>query len=373
MAKLSTASVLAKLKEKHEKAFADIKVDGKIKGYYLDSPQLNYIFGGKWPLQRIVLLHGPESSGKSSVSTYLAVQNQKHNTERPMVVYIDFERSFVAEYAAQMGLDMSEDKFIFLHPDTGEEAFDICKELIEQVPVGLIIWDSVGATPDAGSLEDNWKASFGGTAKVFSAGLKALNPILFKTNTSMILINQERALIGGFSPLPGATSIPGGFAIKFYASSRNRVTRIETIKDKQGNALGIKMKIRNIKSKVGIPFREAILDLYYDRGIDSDGEYLKFILDLLTKKAGAWYTNDEWGMHVQGAAGVQEFLNQHPDIYQKAKDQVNEILCGKNELDDNNASSEEEAEELSKGDVTEVDSKNEPDPNEIEANKESLE
>lgn len=340
-------SILDKIKAKHADAFENVNDKGIIKGFSLDSPQLNFLFGGKFPTGRIIEFFGPESSGKSSTANFLAAQTQKHNIERPIVVYIDFERTFSRDYAVEMGVDVDDDKFIFLQPLTGEEAFQICKELIESLPIGLIVWDSIGATPSASQMEDAFKATYGGTANVLASGLKMLNPYLSKYDTSLLFINQERALIGGFSPVPGATNTPGGFARKFYASSRNRITRIETLKQ-NGESVGIKMKVRNVKSKVGCPGREAILDLYWDHGIDSDSEYMSFILDLLCTKEGQSYCNSSWlmidqktgelvPMKIRGRDNTIAFLNdyfkEHPEDYEKAKRDVNALICGQTILD----------------------------------------
>jgi recombination protein RecA len=337
-------NVLDDLKKKYAKAFADVNQQGVIHYTRLDSPQMNWVFGGRGlPRGRVIELFGPESSGKSTISTYLAIQNQKYNTERPLVVYIDLERTFDRDHAIELGLNCEEPNLIFLQPLTGEEGFEICKTLIQEMPVGLIVWDSIGATPSASQVDDAFKATFGSTAHVLSDGLKMLNPYLSKYDTTLIFINQERALIGGFSPVPGATSTPGGFARKFYASWRGRVTRIETLKD-HGDPIGIKMKIRNVKNKAGMPFREAVVDLNFKTGFNADNEYLDFIVALLCKRAGAWYNNEEWGMHVQGVSGVEAFLKDHPDIYTKAKEAVNKQMEGSTVLDDTDADKKSEDE-----------------------------
>lgn len=339
-------AILEKIKKNHADSFKNVNLEGRVKRFRVDSPQLNFIFGGGFAKGRIYEFYGPESSGKSTICTYLAMQNQLHNEERPVVVYMDFERTFDVDHAIELGLDTAEDKFIFLQPLTGEEGFQVCKDLIEALPVGLIVWDSIGTTPSAGQMADFQKASFGGTANVLSSGLKYLNPYLSKYETSLVFVNQERAQIGGFSPIPGATSTPGGFARKFYSSSRNRITKIDTLKDKSG-AIGIQMKIRNIKSKIGNPFREGVINLYFQSGIDSEGEYLDFIVKLLCERKGAWYNNEEWGMHVQGQNGVSQFLKDHPDIYEAAKVKVNDILCQKNTaLDKDVEMTEDEAEAM---------------------------
>lgn len=332
--KMNVQSILDKIKKTHTEAFKNVDITGKLNGFTLDSPQLNYVFGGKFVTGRIYELYGPESSGKSTICTYLCMQNQRYNVERPMVVYIDYERTFDADHAAELGLDLSEDSFIFLQPLSGEEGFKLIQEIISQLPVGLVIWDSIGATNSESQLQDAFKATYGGTASVLSSGLKYVNPYLTKYDCSLILINQERAQIGGYSPVPGATTTSGGYARKYFASWRGRVTKVDTIKGAEGESIGIVMKVRNIKSKIGNPFREATsIKLYFDKGIDSDSEYLDFIIKFLCTRKGAYYSMDSIGMKVMGRDGVLKFMEDHPDIYQNLKPQINDLICRRTKFD----------------------------------------
>lgn len=191
----SVSALLTKLKKSYSDAFKDVKEVGTVKRLFLESPQLNFIFGGGFGLGRIYEFSGPESGGKSTLATYIGGEIQRKNA-RPIVIYVDFERSFEEKYANTLGLSTSEDNFIFLRPLTGEEGFKILKQLVEELPIGLIIWDSLAVTPSASQVEDPDRATFGGTAKLFANGLKYLNPYLSNYNTSMIVINQERANIG---------------------------------------------------------------------------------------------------------------------------------------------------------------------------------
>lgn len=185
--------------------------------------------------------------------------------------------------------------------------------------------------------------TYGGLANILSSGLRMLNPYLTKYDCSLVFVNQERAQIGGYSPIPGQTTTSGGFARKFFASWRGRVTKIDTYKEKGTGALtGIRMKIRNVKNKLGVPGREAEVDLDFKTGIDSEGEYLTFIVDLLCERKGAWYNNESWGMHVQGSNGVAEFLKDHPDIYEQAKKDVLDLICGRTVMDAGNLQGTEE-------------------------------
>ncbi len=332
-------SVLNKLKKDHAASFVDVKEAGTIKRVFLTSPRLNYAFGGGFGMGRIYEMSGPESSGKSTLATYIGGELQRNNPDRNLVVYVDMERSFDEKFANRLGLSTDTDKdFILLRPENGEDGFNLIKELIKELPIALVIWDSVAVTPSRGQTEDAFKASFGGTAGVFANGLKYINPILSMHDTSLILINQERANMSMF----GADfTTTGGYAVKYYSSWRARITKIETVKTK-GIASGIVMKTRNTKSKIGIPFREAELHLDFDKGFNSDSEYLTFLVDLeIVEKKGGWYYQEEWDFKGQGKNSVAVFLNENPDIFDRVKNEVNVLLTGATALDEDNVEPEE--------------------------------
>lgn len=337
MSKLDT--VLNKLKKDHAESFSDVKETGTIKRVFLESPRLNYIFGGGFGMGRIYEFSGPESGGKSTLATYIGGEIQKNN-DRNIVVYVDMERSFDEKFAQGLGISTDEDNdFIFLRPDNGEEGFILIAELIKTLPIGLIIWDSVAVTPSRGQVEDAFKASFGGTAKVFAEGLKFINPIISRFDTSMILINQERANMGMFGADFQTT---GGRAVKYYSSWRCRITKIDTVKVK-GIPVGIIMKARNTKSKIGIPFREAELHLDFLEGFNSDFEYMTFLVDLgIVEKRGGWYYQEDWDFKGQGKDSVIKFLDENPDIFSQVKNTVNVMLSGATVMDEDNIDPEEE-------------------------------
>ena len=156
MSKLDT--VVNKLKKDYSESFSNVKESGTIQRVFLDSPRLNYAFGGGFGMGRIYEFSGPESSGKSTIATYVGGELQK-KTERNIVVYVDLERSFDEKFANRLGLSTDEEKdFIFLRPANGEEGFTIISELIQKLPIGLVIWDSVAVTPSRGQVEDAFKA-----------------------------------------------------------------------------------------------------------------------------------------------------------------------------------------------------------------------
>lgn len=195
--------------------------------------------------------------------------------------------------------------------------------------------------------------SFGSTAKVFSEGLKKINPYLSRYKVSTILINQVRAKIGGFQGGFGPQeSVPGGHAPKFYASWRARVSRGEDLMNKK-EVIGNSISLRNVKSKICPPKRKVSMDLYYASGFDFDLEYIDFIIDLgYVTKGGAWLSNEEWGFKGQGKNALLDFLKANPDIFTKVKAKVNETFAsksvldasdeGEDELDDEDYGTEEE-------------------------------
>jgi len=328
-------AALAKLTKTYKDAVRDVKVSGIIERFYLESPQLNFLFGGGFPIGRIVQLHGPESGGKSTLSTYIAGEVQKKRPDHKVVVYVDFERTFETTFAEKLGLSTDPDYFVFLRPENGEEAFAIAEELVRTDQIGLIIWDSDTTTPTKSQLTDEYgKANFGGSAKLMSEALRKFNPLLEKYKTSMFMISQERDAVGEMYG-PGY-KVTGGRAIKFYASNRSRVQRIDYIKDK-GIITGIQMRVKNEKNKAGIPYREAELTLDFEKGFNTKNEYLDFVISLgICEQKGAWFYMPEYGMEkAQGRDGVQDWLDHHEDVYEKIKLIVNEKLTGETILDEN--------------------------------------
>lgn len=329
---LTTA--LTKLQKSYKDAIRDVEESGVISRYFLDSPQLNFLFGGGFPEGRIIQFHGPESSGKSTLATYIGGQVQKRE-EKNVVVYVDFERTFEKEYARNLGLDLDPAKFIFLRPENGEEAFQIVEDLIRTNEVGLVIWDSDTTTATRSQIGDEYgKANFGGVAKLLSEALRKFNPILEKFKTSFIMISQERDNIGAlYGP---DYKVTGGRAIKFYASNRSRITRIGYVKEK-GVVTGIEMRVKNGKNKAGIPYRQAELTLMFDGGFDTEKEYMDFIVLLgIVEQKGAYFRSSKYDFNLQGRAKLQEWLDSHPKEYEEIKKQINQLLCGETVLDEDN-------------------------------------
>jgi len=282
------------------------------------------------------------------ISSYIGGQFQRRTDGGPkMVLFIDMEHSFEKKYAQVAGLSLADEDLIFVRPMNGEEAFTIMEELVATGQIGCIIYDSIAATPSAAEVEDVYgKSNFGATAKLFSQGLRKLNPYISRFNITLILLNQVRDNIGGWSPNGKPEDItPGGRAIKFYASWRAKVSKMEDIAIKKV-VIGNVVKIRNVKNKVGIPKRSAILDLKYETGFDPDNEYIQFIMDLgIVKVAGAgWMSNDVWGWKGQGRDSLLTYLKANPEKFEDCKRIVNESFTKATVLDSLEA--DEESDDL---------------------------
>lgn len=322
--------VFSKLKETYKVEAGTVDEVCKTPMLTLDSPSLNYIFGGGFPLGRVIMLHGKESGGKSTLSTYIASQVQRKYDGKNIVVYFDFERTFNEEHARTLGLDVS-NNFYIVKPDSAEDCFMQIKEIVDTGEVGLVILDSIGAISAKSLNEDPNKATFGAVAKALSSGLKYILPTLDRNKCSLIMINQERASMEMYGP---GYTLPGGTAIKYYSSWTGRLTKKEDIKDKN-EIKGIVMRVKNTKNKIANPFREALIKLYFDNGIDSEDEYLDYLVSLgLVVQKGAWFSNEEWGMKVSGKNGMAQFLKERPELFEEVKKQINDIILGRNVLDD---------------------------------------
>ena len=328
---------MAQIAKKNDKVFGDVENSAKIKKVHIDSPQLSYLFGGGIPIGRMLRFRGPESSGKSITCNYIAAQLQKKLPEtlgqpdKDVIIYIDFERTFEARFASQVGVDTSPEKFIHLLPDDIETASDVITELIKTDEIAAIILDSDAAAPTKAMFTDpSGKANFGAGAKALAEFLRKINILCANYNTTLLWISQERVNMSPMGYLPGVT---GGEAPKFYASVVNRVTKTDVLKS--GNdTIGIAIRVRNYKNKAGVPFRDANIKLYYDGGFNPDEEYLDFLIAFdIIKQGGAYFTIPGVEKKIQGRAKVQEWLNENVEEYEKMKAQVDEMLVNENALD----------------------------------------
>lgn len=348
MAMSNFEKALNKMVKDHKASFADIDYAGVIRYFQLKSPSLNYVFGGKGVAEgRIHEISGVESSGKTTLATIISAQIQ-NRPKKNKVIFVDFEYSYDLNHARSLGLDTTDaskdpenGKFIFLRPVNGESAMEIVQTFVETGAIGLVVWDSVGTTPTLDQVENDYgKKDFGNTAKMFSTGLRKLNPWLVRTETPLILINQLRA--NQDAGMYGDKWITmGGKAIPFYCGTRFRLSRVEDHLE-DGDMVGLKIKIKNKKNKTGIPKREAEFDVYWDRGLDTYNEYIQFMIDLkLIKKAGAWYKSEELGFNLNGTTAVIDWFKQNPMKYSEFCGKVDQLIQEKNEIDKEREESEQ--------------------------------
>ena len=271
---------------------------------------------GGVPRGRIIEIYGPESSGKTSLALHIVASAQKCGGD---AAYIDVEHALEPAYARALGVDI--DSLLISQPDTGEQALDIAESLVRSGAIDVLVIDSVAALIPRAELEGEvGDVVVGALARLMSQAMRRLAGAISKNNCTVVFINQLRQKIGVMYGNPETT--PGGLALKYYASVRIDVRRIETLKS-NGEMIGNRTRAKVVKNKVAPPFREAEFDIIYGQGISKVGE----VIDIGTKlelidKAGAWYT--VCGQRVQGRDGVKEFLLSHPEEYEQLETAIRE-------------------------------------------------
>jgi recombination protein RecA len=262
---------------------------------------------GGLPRGRIVEIYGPESSGKTTLTLHAIANAQKNGG---IAAFIDAEHALDPEYAKKLGVDI--DALLVSQPDTGEQALEIADMLVRSGSIDLIVIDSVAALVPRAEIEGEMGDTHVGLqARLMSQALRKLTGGLSQTNTTMIFINQLREKIGVFFGSPETTA--GGKALKFYASVRLDIRRIETLKDGT-EAVGNRTRVKVVKNKMAPPFKQAEFDIIYGIGISREGSLIDFGVEhLIVKKSGAWYTyeGDQLG---QGKENSRNFLLKNPDI-----------------------------------------------------------
>ncbi len=275
---------------------------------------------GGVPRGRIIEIYGPESSGKTTLAQHIVAECQKRGG---IAAYVDAEHALDPEYARNLGVQV--DDLLISQPDTGEQALDITEELVRSGAVDIVVVDSVAAlVPKAeieGSMEDQ---QMGLQARLMSKALRKLTGIIGKTSTTVIFINQLRMKIGVMYGNPETTT--GGNALKYYASVRMEIRRVETLKGDNGE-IGNHVRVKVLKNKVAPPFRTAEFDIIFGQGISKVGNILDVAVNLdIIKKAGAWFSyNDE--KLGQGREKAKEFLEQNPDVLAEVDKLVREKLA----------------------------------------------
>ncbi|MCD8334852.1 MAG: recombinase RecA [Clostridiales bacterium] len=261
---------------------------------------------GGVPRGRIVEIYGPESSGKTTLALHIVAQAQKLGGE---VAYIDAEHAMDPSYARALGVDI--DSMLISQPDTGEQGLEICEQLVRSGALDVVVVDSVAALVPRSEIEGEMGDSFVGLqARLMSQALRKLAGCISKTNCVVIFINQLREKIGVMYGNPETTT--GGRALKFYASVRIDIRRIQSLKV-GGEIVGNHTRAKVVKNKVAPPFREAEFDIMYGEGISQMGELVDLGVQLgLVEKSGSWFSMGETRLG-QGRDNAKLYFKDHPE------------------------------------------------------------
>ncbi|MBR9877530.1 recombinase RecA [bacterium] len=292
---------------------------------------------GGVPKGRVIEIYGPESSGKTTLSLHIAAEAQKAGG---VAAFIDAEHALDPIYASALGVDV--DELLVSQPDTGEQALEIANMLIDSEGVDVVVIDSVAAlVPQAEIDGEMGQSHVGLQARLMSQALRKLTSSINKTQTTVIFINQIREKIGVMWGSPETTS--GGRALKFYASVRIDIRRIETLKI-GAEMIGNRVRAKIVKNKVAPPFKEAQFDIMFGQGISREGSLLDVGVDHgIVRKAGAWFTYDEVQLG-QGKENSKRFLRENADIALQLETDVYKAV-GLIESESNEDISEEETED----------------------------
>ena len=282
---------------------------------------------GGFPRGRVIEIYGPESGGKTTLTLQIIAEAQKLGGQ---AAFIDAEHALDPSYARKLGVDV--DNLLVSQPDHGEQALEIAQELIRSNAVDIIVIDSVAALVPKAELEgDMGDPSMGLQARLMSQALRKLTAIVSKSRTCLIFINQIREKIGVMFGNPETTT--GGRALKFYASMRVDIRRIQAIKEGD-RVVGSRTRAKIVKNKVAAPFREAEFDILYGEGISREGDLIDLGVDKgVLEKSGTWisYAGERMG---QGRENARVFLKEHKDV----RDKLESALRKKMEIPGPNSS-----------------------------------
>ncbi|HNP69827.1 MAG TPA: recombinase RecA [Kouleothrix sp.] len=262
---------------------------------------------GGVPRGRVIEIYGPESSGKTTLAQHIVAQAQKIGG---VAAFIDAEHAFDPIYAARCGVDTN--NLLVSQPDFGEQALEICEMLVRSNAVDIIVIDSVAALVPRAEIEGDMGDSLPGLqARLMSQALRKLSGAISKSRTVVVFLNQLRMKIGVMFGSPETTT--GGQALKFYASVRMDIRRIETLKSGQ-EAIGMRSRVKVVKNKVAPPFRQAEFDIMANEGISRAGNILDVATELeIIRKSGAWFYLGEDRLG-QGRENAKAFLNENPAL-----------------------------------------------------------
>ncbi|MBN1144680.1 MAG: recombinase RecA [Bacteroidales bacterium] len=270
---------------------------------------------GGYPRGRVVEIFGPESSGKTTLAIHAIAQAQKAGG---IAAFIDAEHAFDSTYAQKLGVDI--ENLLISQPDNGEQALEITEHLIRSGAIDIIVIDSVAAlTPKAEIEGEMGDSKMGLQARLMSQALRKLTATISKTNTCCVFINQLREKIGVMFGNPETTT--GGNALKFYASVRIDIRRINQIKEGE-EVFGNRTKVKIVKNKLAPPFRKAEFDIMYGEGISRTGEVIDMATELeVVKKSGSWFSYGETRLG-QGRDAVKQLLADNPELTQEIEKKI---------------------------------------------------
>ncbi|MCL6520881.1 MAG: recombinase RecA [Firmicutes bacterium] len=274
---------------------------------------------GGLPRGRVVEIFGPESSGKTTVALHVIAEAQRAGG---VAAFIDAEHALDPAYARGIGVDV--DNLLISQPDTGEQALEIADALVRSGAVDVVVVDSVAALVPKAEIEGEMGDSHVGLqARLMSQALRKLTGSISRSRTCVVFINQLREKVGVMFGNPEVT--PGGRALKFYASVRIDVRRVESLKQGAEN-VGIRVRAKVVKNKVAPPFKQAEFDLLYGRGISKEGDILDIgsELDVVTR-TGAWYAYGDMRLG-QGKENARDFLREHPDVAAEIEARIRQRL-----------------------------------------------
>ena len=274
---------------------------------------------GGVPKGRIIEIYGPESSGKTTLALHIVAEAQKKGGE---VAFVDAEHALDPTYAAAIGVDI--DSMLVSQPDTGEQALEITDALVRSGAVDVVVVDSVAALTPRAEIEGEMGDTFVGLqARLMSQALRKLAGNIAKTNCVVIFINQLRMKIGVMYGNPETTT--GGNALKFYASVRIDIRRIEAIKNGT-EIIGNRTRAKIVKNKVAPPFKEAVFDIMYGEGISKWGELVDMAVQLdLIQKSGSWFSIGDERIG-QGRDNARKYLMENPEVADRIEAQVRENM-----------------------------------------------
>ena len=270
---------------------------------------------GGVPKGRVIEIYGPESSGKTTVALHMIAEVQKRGG---IAGFIDAEHALDPVYARNIGVDI--DELYISQPDSGDQALEITETMVRSGAMDIIVVDSVAALVPRQEIEgDMGDSHVGLQARLMSQALRKLTPVISKSNCVVVFINQLREKVGVMFGNPETTT--GGRALKFYASVRMDIRRIETLKQ-SGEMIGNRVRVKVVKNKIAPPFKEAEFDIMFGKGISKEGDVLDLAANIgIINKSGAWYAynGDKIG---QGRENAKNYLSSHPQVMDEIEQKV---------------------------------------------------